>query len=58
MAAQVAIHADVGCLFLFNSLGSMSVNDPPVLGELFQLAGHAIVEADAEGKQQSASLIA
>ena len=44
---------DVGDLVLVDLGGvDVDVDDPAVLGELGELAGHAVVEPDAAGQQQ------
>ena len=50
---HVAAHGDVGRLVLVELRGvDVDVDDLAVLAELFDLAGHAVVEPHAEGDQQ------
>ena len=50
---HVAAHRDVGRLVLVQLRGvDVDVDDLAVLGELFELAGHAVVEPHAQGDQQ------
>jgi len=56
---KITMHANVGVLVLVQfARVDVDVNDSPVLGELRELAGHAIVEAHANASNKSASLMA